>query len=95
VTLSPTTRLRPSPDVIAQRMGDQVVIVHMRTNRIYDLNPTAARLWDLLGAGHTLAEAQEEILREYDVEAHQLATEIEEAVANMRQRQLLLPRDDD
>jgi hypothetical protein len=76
-------------------MGDQVVIVHMRTNRIYDLNPTAARLWDLLGAGHTVAEAQEEILREYDVEARQLAVEIEEAVTTMRQRDLLLPRDDD
>lgn len=95
MSLLPRMRLRPSPDVVAQRMGDRMVLVHLVTNRIYDLNVTAARLWDLLSAGHSLEEAQAQLLREYEVEAGMLAHEIESAVRSMRERELLVVQDGD
>jgi hypothetical protein len=36
---------RPSADVVARRFEDVVVLLHIGTNKIYELNETAALLW--------------------------------------------------
>lgn len=82
-----TTRgqhVRPNPDVIAQRMGDEFALLHLRTNRFYELNRTGARLWELLSAGYDLAQIQEHMLREFDVDAAQLSREIENIIISMK-----------
>jgi hypothetical protein len=89
VSFSETTRVMPSPDVVAQPMGDQAVIVHLVTNRIYDLNATAARIWDLLSAGRTLAEVRATLLREYEVEVAELDAQLQATVALFRERKLV------
>jgi hypothetical protein len=69
-------RYAATPDVLAQRLDDEVVVVNLRTDRIFALNDTAGRLWELLAAGHTTAEAQELLLAEYgDVTPEQVAAE--------------------
>ena len=73
----PAPHLRPNDDVIAQHMGDGVVLLHLRTNHFYELNRTASRFWELLSAGYDLAQVQEQMLHEFDVDAAQLASEIE------------------
>lgn len=40
-------------NVVTEKMGAEVVFVHLRTNRIYTLNATAARAWELLSEGHS------------------------------------------
>ena len=40
-----------NPDVVFRRLDDEVVLVNMKTNLIYALNPTAARFWELLRRG--------------------------------------------
>ena len=55
-------------DVLAKRVDDEIVLVHLETNRIYELNRTAAFLWDALGAGSTQAELEERLALEFDVE---------------------------
>ncbi len=39
---------KPSPDVVSRRLGDSAVLIRLSTNRIFELNATGARLWDLL-----------------------------------------------
>ncbi len=91
----PDSHLRPNSDVMAQRMGDETVLLHLRTNRFYELNRTAARLWELLGAGHDLGQIQEQMLREFDVDAAQLAGEIEDILAAMKDEDLVNTREGD
>jgi coenzyme PQQ synthesis protein D (PqqD) len=81
--------VRPSPDVIAQRMGDECVIVHLRTNRIYDLNRTAARFWELLAAGHSLPQIHDKMLGEFAVDPLELEREIESILDFMRAQSLI------
>ncbi len=68
---------RPNPDVVAQRVGADVVLVHLQTNRIYELNRTGARLWELIQAGHDREQIQQLLLREFDVEESQLSLAID------------------
>ena len=66
--LVPGSRVRPDPNVLAKRVDDEIVLVHLETNRIYELNRTAAFLWDALAAGATQAELEERLALEFDVE---------------------------
>ncbi len=80
---------RPSPDAIATRVGDEIVLVDLRTDRIYSLNRTAARLWELVGAECDRSEVERRMLEEFDVTPDQLAEAIDEFVLSMTRDGLL------
>jgi hypothetical protein len=88
-TLPLVSRFRANPDVVTQRIGDQVVLVHIGTNRIYELNRTGTRFWELLCAGHDQAEIRHIILQEFEVTEDQLAGEIEELVGALTKEDLI------
>jgi hypothetical protein len=74
----------PSPDVASRRLGDEVVLVHLKTNRIFSLSPTGARFWELLSDGKTRPEIEAELLQEYDVSQDQVSAEIDSLVGMLR-----------
>jgi PqqD family protein of HPr-rel-A system len=65
----------PHPDVLSRRVDDEVVLVDMRTNEIFALNPTGARLWELLQDGADEQAALATMLDEFDVPADRLRAE--------------------
>ncbi len=85
----PRPRLRPSPDVVSRRLDDEVVLVHLRTNHIYSLNQTGARLWELLQTGDDRERIERRMLEEFEVEAADLRREIEELLASLEAEQLV------
>ena len=70
----------PSPDVASRRLGDEVVLVNLKTNRIFSLSPTGARFWELLSDGKTRPEIEVELLEEYDVSREEVTAEIDALV---------------
>lgn len=70
----------PSPDVVSRRLGDEVVLVHLKTNRIFALSPTGARFWELLSDGRSRPEIEAELQREYDVSREDVSAEIDSLV---------------
>lgn len=83
-------RLCPDPDVICQRMGGGIVLLNLRTDRFYELNPTAARLWELLSEQSDPALIQETLLNEFEVDPRQLANEIGTLITSLRQEGLIV-----
>jgi hypothetical protein len=75
--------------VVAQRVGDEVIIVNLRTNRMHSLNRTGARLWDLLTAGHDIARIHAQLLGEFDVHPTQLQHEIDAIVTSLKEAGLV------
>jgi hypothetical protein len=49
-------RYVPHPNVVARRLDDTIVLVHLDTSRIFTLNPTGSRVWELIDG-----EGQEEV----------------------------------
>jgi hypothetical protein len=84
--------LRPHPDVVWRRLEDDVVLVHLRTNRIYSLNHTAARAWELLSAGVSQADLERSLLDEFDVDADELARSVEDLLQHLSEAGLVEPR---
>jgi len=83
-------RFRSSPDALATRFGDEIVLVDLKTDRIYSLNRTAARIWELMCADCDRTEVERRMLEEFDVTPGQLAEAIDDLVMSMMQDGLLL-----
>lgn len=67
-----TSRFRASPDTVYNDIGNQSVLIHMKTNKIFELNRTGARFWELLCSGQDLGTIRETMLREFDVSEAEL-----------------------
>ena len=86
---STPARFRSSPDALATRIGDEIVLVDLKTDKIYSLNRTAARIWELMCADCDRAEVERRMLEEFDVARGELAEAIDELVTSMTQDGLL------
>ena len=82
----------PSNEVVSRRLDDIVVLIHLKTNRIFELNATGARLWELIGAGSTLGEIREIMLNEFDVAPVDLADEIAALTRQLESEELIAKR---
>jgi hypothetical protein len=60
------TPLRPAADVIARRLGESAVLIRLNTSKIYELNATGARIWELLAEGATRQRVVDTLGREFD-----------------------------
>jgi hypothetical protein len=82
--------LRVHADVLWQRLDDEVIVMQLKTDQIYSLNHTGARLWELLAGGKDLRSIRVELENEFSVSPDRLATEIEETLALLIGEQLLI-----
>ncbi len=82
--------LRPNPDVVFQSLHGEVVLVHMKTNRIYALNRTGARLWELVAAGSSRGEIRAQLAHEFDVKQKVLDDEIETLLSSLAREGLII-----
>ena len=84
-------RYRASPDVLATRVGDEIVLVDVKTDRIYSLNGTAARIWEFITSVRDRADVERGMLAEFDVTAAELTQAIDDVVGTMTRNGLLVP----
>ncbi len=75
--------LQPHPDVVFKLLDNEAVLVHLGTNRIFTLSETGARFWQLLTAGRSRPEIEEQLLDEYDVARPELVAEIDSLVRGL------------
>jgi len=92
-TIDAAESLQPSPDVLWQRLDDEVIVMQLKTDRIFSLNPTGARFWELVAGGMKIAAVREEMGKEFDVAPEVLAAEVEVILALLIGEQLLIARE--
>jgi hypothetical protein len=85
----PVVQLRPHPDVVWRRLDDEVVLVHLKTNRIYSLNRTAARFWELVSDGADREATERQLLEEFEVAEDDLRAEMADLVDELAKEGLL------
>lgn len=87
------TGFHPHPDVLARRVGEEVVLVHMGRNEIFALNSTGARLWELLSEGRSRLEAVEQLKIEFDASEEEVEREADRFMALLDREGLVEFRD--
>jgi hypothetical protein len=83
-------RFRASSDAVHNNVEDQSVLVHMGTNKIFELNRTGARFWELLCAGHALSEIRQIMLQEFDVAEAELNRETKDLLTALENEGLVV-----
>lgn len=83
------TALRPNPDVIAKRLDQATVLVHIPTNRIFELNETGTRIWEMVGQGFDVDHIVQRLVDEFDIEGTQAADEIKNLLVRLQNEGLL------
>ena len=85
------TQLQPAADVVSRQLDEQTVLVKMGTNRIFELNRTGARMWELLQEGATEPELVAQLGAEFDVSKEQLEGEVQSLVESLLEEGLISP----
>lgn len=85
--------MKPNPNVIARRIGDDIVLFHLDSDRFYELNGTAARFWELLSEGQDTAEIRNQLLEEFSVEGEQLDGEAATLLDSLQKEDLITTDD--
>lgn len=78
-----------SPSVVAQRVRGDLVLVHLDTNQIFDLTPSAARLWDLLESPVGPDALVDLLLDEFEVPRDLLAADVERTLESLARHRLV------
>ena len=87
----PGLRYRANPDIIANRVADLIVLVHLQNDKIFSLNRTASRFWELLSAGQGLVEIRQQLKEEFDVAESHLTVEMDELLASLSSEGFIRP----
>ena len=83
------TVLRHSPDAVSNRLGDSGVVVNLRTNRIFELNATGMRAWELIGDGHTRDEIERRLEDEFDAAPGRVRMEFAQLLGDLAREGLV------
>lgn len=81
--------VKPAENVIARRVGEEMVLLDMTRGTYYGLDPIGARIWQLIADGASLAAIVEKLLEEYDVTRTQLESDVETLVGELEGRGLV------
>ena len=73
------TKVTIPPQVLANQLDQEMVILDLVSGTYFGLNPVGAQIWQFLSQGKTIAEICEEMLDKYDVSP----SDIERDVVNL------------
>jgi hypothetical protein len=82
-------RWRTNPEVMAQRLGESMVLVNLASDRILELNETAAQLYEMADHGLDQEEMEARLAEEYAVEPQALRAEIDALLLLLTEEQVV------
>lgn len=74
-----------SPDVMVRKVGEESVLLDLKTERYLGLDDVSARFWDLLTSGGTIQSAYETLLTEFEVDPERLRNDLNDFVHELVQ----------
>lgn len=88
VSVPASQPLRPSTGVVARDMGSAAVLIHLETNRIFELNATGARVWAMIQQALNRDEIVAQLGREF-TGATDIAETVDSLVAELARERLI------
>ena len=76
VNLTDTTQIMESDDVVVRQVAGEAVLLHLVSERYYVLDAPTTRMWEVIVASRTFAEAVATLGSEFDVEVEVLRDDL-------------------
>ncbi len=84
------SNLVPAPDVLKERLGDDLVLLRLATETYYGLNAVGARVWELLEQTGSAKDAVAALCAEFDVLESRARADVERLVDDLLDAGLLI-----
>jgi hypothetical protein len=79
-----------SPQVIAENIDGEVVLVNLEKGIYYSTDQVGADLWGLIEAGRSVREIHEAICARYDADGGQIAMAVSSFLSELRSEELIV-----
>lgn len=79
------------PGLPYQTLDEDTIVVDPRSREVHLFNDSAARIWELLASPRTVADLTDALAEEYDAPADELRAAVEETLAALAAKGLLVP----
>lgn len=76
-------------DLSWRQVGDEVIVLDLRSNAYLSINQSGTALWEMLVDGATSTTMEARLVTDYGVEKDRAQTDVEEFVALLAERGLL------
>jgi hypothetical protein len=83
------SRVSPAPDVMFRVVGDEAVILNLKSELYLGLNQVGTRMWTVLQSSPSVEAAYETLLAEFDVEPQCLRQDMNQLLDHMLEQGLI------
>lgn len=83
-------KIAVSKEVLFRDLGAEAVILDLKGQYYYGLDDVGTRVWQLIEECETLASVADRLLREYDVDASELHTDLDRIATELLDAGLLV-----
>jgi hypothetical protein len=83
------TKVSAAPDQLSSKLGEDVVILNLKSGVYYGLDPVGARVWELIQETKSVGEIRDVILSEFEVGADQCEADLQNLLADMQAQGLI------
>ena len=84
-----SSRVTTAPDVMLRIIGDEAVILNLKSELYLGLNPVGTRMWTVLQDAPSIQAAYESLLDEFEVEPERLRQDIDQLLDQMLEQGLI------
>jgi hypothetical protein len=76
-------QLSASPEVLSQTVGDEAVLLDLRSEEYFSLNAVGLRVWEMLQETGDMSVIRDRLLKEYEVTADDLERDLNALVSRL------------
>jgi hypothetical protein len=82
-------------DVVVQVIGGEALVLNLRDETMFSLNPTGARIAELIGRNTSLDAIVDTLSDEYRADRGEVARDVDDLVAALLSKGLVVPAPDE
>lgn len=76
-------RVTPADEVLHQELAGETVLLHLKTEHYFGLDPVGTRIWQVLGETGSAEAVVARLLTEYDVDESRLRADVERLLGEL------------
>ncbi len=94
MSFSFSTGVAAAPEVMFQTVGEESVLLNLKTSLYLGLDPVGTRMWTVLTDAKSIQAAYDLLLTEYEVRPEQLRKDLEEFLDQLSEQGLIAVKSD-
>lgn len=84
-----SSRVNTAPDVMLRVIGDEAVILNLKSELYLGLNPVGTRMWTVLHGAPSIQAAYDSLLAEFEVEPDRLRQDLNQLLDQLLKQGLI------